>query len=141
MKKSTQDLMNELQQKGVSLQDYLDQNEDAMVLLDIREFWNRLIQKSNRSKSDIINKSDFSYCYFYDVIKGKKIPSRDKIIRLILAMGANMEDCQEAMKISGKSPLYPRIRRDSILIYAIENSCTAFQLSELLNRYGEGELK
>ena len=104
-------------------------------------FWETAIEKSGYSKSNIINKSDFSYCYFYDVINGRKIPGRDKIIRLILTMHLSVDECQEALRISGRSALYPRIRRDAIILFAISNGYSIYQLSELLADAGEEPLK
>lgn len=141
MRKSTAKLLEELQKTPGSLDDYLKDNADAFVQSDVHAFWEGLIRKSGRSKSNIINKADISYCYFYDVISGRKRPSRDKVVRLILAMQLSVEDCQRALTVSGKSRLYPRVKRDSILIHAIEKHLSVFQLTELLGRYGEEELK
>ncbi len=141
MRKSTAKLLEELQKTPGSLDDYLKDNADAFVQSDVHAFWEGLIRKSGRSKSNIINKADISYCYFYDVISGRKRPSRDKVVRLILAMRLSVEDCQRALTVSGKSRLYPRVKRDSILIHAIEKHLSVFQLTELLGRYGEEELK
>lgn len=141
MRKSTGELLFELQNNACELEQYFENNRTAFLQQDIHAFWERMIEKTGCSKSNIINRSDFSYCYFYDVINGRKIPSRDKIVRLALAMGLSMEDCQVALTISGKSRLYPRVRRDCILIYALENRLSFFQLSELLTQYGEAELQ
>lgn len=112
-----------------------------MFRIKIKDFWETAIEKSGYSKSNIINKSDFSYCYFYDVINGRKIPGRDKIIRLILTMKLSVDECQEALRISGRSALYPRIKRDSIILFAISNGYSIYQLSELLADAGEEPLK
>ena len=69
------------------------------------------------------------------------MPTKDKVVRLSLAMRMSLEECQKALKISGRCALYPRIRRDSILIYALENQLTIFKTDELLKKYGEECLK
>lgn len=86
MRKSTEDLLEELQNENCKIDEYLKGNGESFVYDKIKDFWETAIEKSGYSKSNIINKSDFSYCYFYDVINGRKIPGRDKIIRLILTM-------------------------------------------------------
>lgn len=141
MKKNTTDLIDELKNKNCDIIDYLSSNNDSFVNVDIKGFWTDKIIKSGLSKSNIINKSDFSYCYFYDIISGRKIPVRDKIIRLTLTMGLGVDDCQEALRISGKSCLYARDKRDSIIIYALENGYTLYMLNELLNKQNEAPLK
>lgn len=138
---TTDELMESLSDENCSLDDYFSDNDDSFVNEDIKEFWENLIAKNGRSKSNIINKADFSYCYFYDIINGRKMPTKDKVVRLSLAMRLTLEECQKALKISGRSALYPRVRRDSILIYALENQLTIFRTDELLKKYGEECLK
>lgn len=141
MRKSTEDLLEELQNENCKIDEYLKGNGESFVYDKIKDFWETAIEKSGYSKSNIINKSDFSYCYFYDVINGRKIPGRDKIIRLILTMKLSVDECQEALHISGRSALYPRIKRDSIILFAISNGYSIYQLSELLADAGEEPLK
>ena len=141
MRKSTEDLLEELQNENCKIDEYLKGNGESFVYDKIKDFWETAIEKSGYSKSNIINKSDFSYCYFYDVINGRKIPGRDKIICLILTMHLSVDECQEALRISGRSALYPRIRRDAIILFAISNGYSIYQLSELLADAGEEPLK
>lgn len=141
MRKSTEDLLEELQNENCKIDEYLKGNGESFVYDKIKDFWEAAIEKSGYSKSNIINKSDFSYCYFYDVINGRKIPGRDKIIRLILTMHLSVDECQEALRISGRSALYPRIRRDAIILFAISNGYSIYQLMELLQNAGEEPLK
>lgn len=141
MRKSTEDLLEELQNENCKIDEYLKGNGESFVYDKIKDFWEAAIEKSGYSKSNIINKSDFSYCYFYDVINGRKIPGRDKIIRLILTIHLSVDECQEALRISGRSALYPRIRRDAIILFAISNGYSIYQLSELLADAGEEPLK
>ncbi len=141
MRKSTEDLLEELQNENCKIDEYLNGNGESFVYDKIKDFWETAIEKSGYSKSNIINKSDFSYCYFYDVINGRKIPGRDKIIRLILTMHLSVDECQEALRISGRSALYPRIKRDAIILFAISNGYSIYQLAELLQNAGEEPLK
>lgn len=141
MIKATDDLLLELNSGNNSLDEFLDNSSPSFINPDIKSFWLSLIEKSNRSKSDIINKSDFNYRYFYDVIYGRKTPKRDKVIKLCLAMKSGIDDCQAALKLSGKSQLYPKIRRDSIILYALKNEWSVFRCSTALAKYGEEELK
>lgn len=141
MAKRTNDLMEELSGQDTDLDRYFEENPTSFINVDIKEFWKNAVDTSSKTKSDIINKADMSYCYFYDVINGRKIPSKDKIIRIVLAMNLSLDDCQEALRISGKSALYPRIKRDSILIYAINKGYSIYQTNELLAEHGEEMLK
>lgn len=140
-RRKTDELLEELKFKNTDIQEYIENNPDSFIEINLKEFWNDIINSSEMTKSDIINKSDFSYVYFYDVIAGKKIPTSDKIVRLVLAMHLSLEQCQTALRYCGKSQLYPRIKRDSLLIFAITHGYTVFQTQELLIKSGENELK
>lgn len=141
MAKTTTELLRELKRQSCSLPDYLLNHKETFVVEDIKAFWEQLIKEKKYSKSNIINKADFSYCYFYDVINGRKMPTKDKVVRLALAMKMSIDECQQALKISGRSALYPKVRRDSVLIYAIDKHLTISQCNNLLAQYGEDELK
>lgn len=139
--KETKELLDELKGKNIDINTYLESNSDSLIEINLKKFWNDVVNNSGMSKSDIINKSDLGYVYFYDVINGRKIPSTDKIVRLALAMKMTLEQCQTALKYSGKSPLYPRLKRDSILIFAINHNYDIYQTAELLLNEGLEELK
>lgn len=141
LRKKTDELLKELKFKKTDIQEYIENNPESFIEINLKEFWGEIVENCGMSKSDIINKSDFSYVYFYDVTAGKKIPTSDKIIRLVLAMHLSLDQCQTALRYCGKSQLYPRIKRDSILIYAISHGYTVFQTQELLLKSGEKELK
>lgn len=141
MQKKTSDLLKELTAENADISEYIASNPDSFINGNIKDYWEGIIDKSGLTKSSIINKSDFSYCYFYDIINGRKIPGKDKIVRLILAMKLSLDDCQDALRISGKSALYPKIKRDSILIFALNNSLSIYETNDLLTKYGEEQLK
>lgn len=137
MKKVTDELMDALSNQTSSVEDYLNDNRDEMITINLRTFWAEMIEKSGMTKTEIIDRANCGYNYFYCIINGKKIPSRDKIIELILAMKLSVDDCQKALKFSGRAPLYPRVKRDSIIIFGINNSQTVYEISEALKKNGE----
>ena len=62
--KNTNDLMEELNDSKVPIENYIQSNSDSFINIDLSKFWKELINKSGMIKTDIINKSDFSYVYF-----------------------------------------------------------------------------
>ena len=72
---------------------------------------------------------------------GARSRHRDKVIRLILSMRLTTDDCQEALRISGRSALYPKVQRDALLIYGIENRYTVDETNQLLSAHGEDTLR
>ena len=56
-------------------------------------------------------------------------------------MHLGWDDCQKTLRICGLSELYPRFRRDSIIIYAVAHGLTVYELNELLILQKENEIK
>ncbi len=141
MCEKTEDLLLILKNDGVTYEDYLFSHGESFIDCDITAFWERILRESKMKKTDIINKADIGYTYFYDVINGKKTPSRDLVIKLILALKASVDDCQEILRIYEWAALYPKIKRDSIIIFAINHGYGLNQAEELLRANNEKSLK
>lgn len=135
--KRTECLLEQLKQQNIKYDDFLAENEDSFVVQDLSDYWQEIIQKSNMTKVDIINKADIGYTYFYNVIGGKSIPSRDTIVKLFLSMRAGLEDCQQTLKLYNWSDLYPKNKRDSILIYGLAHSLSLYDTEDLLEENNE----
>lgn len=136
--KSTEELLKQLSDKQTEFSEFVNREENSFIKKDLNDSWLGLIKKSKLSKADIINKSDIGYTYFYDILRGEKCPSRDKIVRLVLAMKLELDECQKMMKLYNWAPLYAKDKRDSAMIYAVNNSFSVWQLDELL---AENELE
>lgn len=140
MNKKTEDLLNQLKLENSTYYEYLYNNKDCFLDTDISQFWKRIIAESNMKKNDIINKADIGYTFFYDILKGKKHPSRDMLIKILLVMNVDIDIFQEALRIYEWAALYPKIKRDSILIYAINHNFSLQKTVELLENNSEKAL-
>lgn len=138
--KITDDLMQALTFPDVSLDNFLSKNADKFITSSPVAEWNMLFKNSSLKNVDIINRCQFNPVYFYEVINGKKIPSRDKVIRLLLGFEASLTDCQRILRIYEYSPLYPRIFRDSLLIHSICRTLSVDKVQQLLISHGEEPL-
>ncbi len=136
LKRKTDELIDELTKGNVDFEAFITENDSSLIEVNLREFWSRMTKKSGMSNSNIINKAYYSYYYFYEVINGKKIPSRDKLMCLILAMHLDLEDCQTALRYCGKASLYPKFKRDSIFIYAVSHGLSIRETNEMLEKEG-----
>lgn len=139
--KRTDDLLEQLKLQNISYEDYLSENEDSFVVTDLTLFWKKAIKKSKMAKIDIINGADMGYTYFYNIIGGKSIPARDTIVKIYISMGLDIDDCQTALKLYNWAYLYPKNKRDSILIYALTHKLSLYEVEDMLVSQGEKGLK
>ena len=131
MKKPTKELLNELRQAS-GITDYLDNNKDELYSAELKTHLEMLLENKGVSKSEAIAKSGLHQIYAYQIFSGKKSPSRDKLIGLCFGMSLTLEESNRLLKIAGLSELYPRIRRDSIIIFAINKHLSITECNELL---------
>ena len=105
------------------------------------EYVTTLLCEKGFSESEVIRNSQIPRTYAYQIFSGQKSPGRDKVIALCLAIQMNYEEVQRALTLAGLGKLYPRRKRDSILIFAIEHKISVQQVNELLFEEEEEILK
>ncbi len=132
IKKPTNDLMNELG-NSKSIKSYLNENKDYLIDKNIAQILTDVLDQKNLKKSDVIQKAEISEVYGYQLFSGVKTnPSRDKILCICIAMGLTLEEIQNLLKLTGFAPLYPKSKRDSIIIFGINSSMSVFEINNSL---------
>ena len=81
-----------------------------------------------------------SRSFLYQLCNGERIPSRDIVLRLALALQLSVDDTQRLLRSAQRGALYPRLRRDAIIIFALSRGQTLFDTDEQLILYGEAPL-
>lgn len=135
--KDTEQLTNEILSTN-NIDEYLEKNEEYLNNIYLPSELCRLLEKNGLKKSDVIAASGITVTYGYDLFSGykNKKPSRNIILALSLAMQLDISQTQRLLKISGNGALYPRIPRDSVIMYAIQNALTRSETDDLLNKKG-----
>lgn len=119
--KSTDELMKLLRSKS-HIADYLEGSRDDFVNESLSDYLGRILLERKLKKNDIISRAGIDRVYGYQILSGeKKNPSREKILCLAFGMQLSLEETQRALRLSGCSILYPRNRRDSIIIHALDH--------------------
>ena len=91
-----------------------------------------LIEVKKLKKPSIISKSGLERSYAYQIFAGKKIPSRDKLLVLAFGMKLTFDEVQQLLKVNGYAQLYPKNKRDSIIIFALYKDQSILELNENL---------
>ncbi|MCD7832440.1 MAG: hypothetical protein LUH00_00385 [Lachnospiraceae bacterium] len=107
---------------------YHDNTEDPVFC----HYLYQLMEKHGVAPKDIIVESGIERSYFYHVQSGKKMPGRNIILRIAFCMSATYAETSQMLRLAGQGALYPRVRRDAILIYAIEKKLTMQQANDML---------
>lgn len=134
--KRTDELLKILHQ-STDINTYLKDNDTHITDIEFHDYLNQLLSERNLTKSSVINASNIQKNYGYQIFDGSKKPSRDKVLALALAMSLTLEDTNRLLHLSNNGILYPKLKRDSIIIFAIEKNYKLIYLNIMLDEMGE----
>ena len=130
-RKITDDLQKELMGSN-SLNEFLSANSDEFNSGGVQRLLTRLFEKLGITKSALAKQSGMSEIYVHQIFAGRRNPSRSRLICLCFGLGATLDETQELLRLAGLAPLYPRIRRDAIIIYGLVNGVGLHELNDKL---------
>lgn len=130
-RKITDDLQKELMGSN-SLNEFLSVNSDEFNSGGVQRLLTRLFEKRGITKSALAKQSGMSEIYVHQIFAGRRNPSRSRLICLCFGLGATLYETQELLRLAGLAPLYPRIRRDAIIIYGLVNGVGLHELNDKL---------
>lgn len=105
-----------------------DQEEEPVFC----HFLYELMDKHQLTAKDIISRSGIERSYFYHILSGQKKPGRNIILRICLCMSATLAETNQLLRLGHQGSLYPKVRRDAAIIFAIEKKFTMQQTNEFL---------
>ncbi|MDD6484067.1 MAG: helix-turn-helix transcriptional regulator [Clostridiales bacterium] len=133
--KTTAELVNEIKTVP-SLKDFFEDNSQEMTDPKLKACLDELLKEKSMTRAEAIRGGDLSADYAYQIFSGRKNPTRDKLIRLAVGMKLNLEETSRLFKIAGVGELYPRSRRDAVIMFCIERQVPVMNIDELLYELG-----
>lgn len=118
-----------------NLEDYLSKTLNNSKDLLLHEYFSKVFKEKELSKSAVIKNADLDRTYAYEILRGDKKPSRDKILQLCIGANFSLEESNKALKLGNVGELYAKVQRDSIIIFGINKSLSIIEINELLFSY------
>ncbi len=139
--KETSDLMSRLNNisNDKALNDFI-KDVDGNYPLTFSEYIKKIMIDRGLYKIDISKLSLIDRSYTSQIIEGTKKPGRDKVLAIAIGLKLSIDETQKALKLAGLNELYPKSKRDSIIIFAINQKMNVMDTNAELARYGEAEL-
>ena len=141
-KLSTEELLA-LLFKTSSLTQFLDGNASELSLPPFHAYITSLCAAREEVPEHVIQRAGLEKSFGHQLFSGRRTPSRDTVLQLAFGFSLTIAETQELLKVAGKSPLYPRVKRDSAIIYCLYHAVSLVDaqiiLSDLdLPALGEG---
>ena len=115
-----------------SIDAYLHRNAPHFNSQSIAELLAALYEKTKLSKAALARRAGMSEVYLHQVFAGRRKPSRDRLICLCVGLEATLEESQRLLKQAAYAQLYPKLRRDAIIIHGILHHTALSEINDKL---------
>ena len=98
---------------------YIKNNQTSFAERSVTELLASFYERQGLSKAELARRSCMSEVYLHQVFAGRRNPSRDKLLCLCIGMELSFDETQELLKEAAYAQLYPRIKREAVIIHGI----------------------
>lgn len=94
-----------------------------------------LVKKAGIKNSMLFEKAQIERSYGYQILKGSRVPSRDKVIALAFALSLDLDETNRLLKLADHGTLYANVKRDAVIIYCLIRHYSLIETNEVLSSY------
>lgn len=136
MLETTSKLFNKLRNRE-SGEAFLNQEQMSPAFTQILR---EILENAKMSVPEWIAAVNISKSYGYQILRGERIPGRDILLRTALALQLSLKETQRLLAVGSCGALYPKVRRDSAVIFALNQKMTILETEDLLSSLPERSL-
>ena len=130
-RKSTDTLRTELESVR-SIHEFLEKNDTFIEQMDGIQMLKEMIASSGMTKAALAKEAGMSDVYLHQILSGKRMPSRNKLICICIGMKASLEQTQSLLRKCGLAELYPKSRRDAVVMFGLMHQNSLFEINAML---------
>lgn len=134
--KNTDQLLSEIKASD-EIKIFLEENDEYIKNYTLVQYLDLLIKEKNLTKKEVINKSELNYTYGYQILNGTRKPTKDKLLQICFGMKATPQETNRILVLANAGGLYSKIRRDCVIIFALEKGLSLIETNELLDELNE----
>ena len=117
---------------------YLDQGETIDRTLP--DYLFELLADRGMKRAAVVRGSGVNVTVVYDIFAGKSLPGRDNAIMLAFGLQCTLIETQRLLRLASVSELWPKVRRDAIILWCVDHGMTREQCDDQLWDRGEKTL-
>ena len=133
----TEDLLARLL-ASPSPQDYLE--EGLTCERSLAGYLHELLASKGLTRADVYRASGLNPTVVYDAFAGKSRLGRNNALMMAFGLGCSLRETQRLLRLAGVAELYPKVRRDAIIIWCIDHGLSREGCDDELWRFGEKTL-
>jgi transcriptional regulator with XRE-family HTH domain len=121
--------------KAKDLTSFLENNEEHLQTTVFHHYINELCRKTDTIPEQVIKRTTIERTYGHQLFNGTRKPSRDKVLQLAFGFGLEVDEAQKLLTVAQKSLLYPRIKRDAVLLFCLQNHRSELEAQDMLAEF------
>lgn len=133
--KSTDELLRLLYMES-SLDHLLSQSESSLRAPDFAAHITALSKRRGEPPERIINRANIEKSFGHQLFSGRRKPSRDTVLQLAFGFELDYPAAQELLSAAQKNLLYPRVKRDLVVIFCLHHRCSVVECQMCLQEHG-----
>ena len=114
------------------LDQFIQNHKYSLDSENFKDYLYALIDNKGLKVSAALQMAQMSESYGYQLLNGKRQPSRDKVIQLAIGLGLSLYEANRLLKLSGKSELYVKEQRDAVFMFALNKRWSLYDVEALL---------
>lgn len=118
MRVNTDVLLKRLLQAN-TLSRFFNRNQPELIEPAFSDYITRLCDERHVPPERIISKANIERSFGHQIFKGRRRPSRDIVIQLAFGFESSIDEAQELLKHARSSALYPRVKRDAVIMFCL----------------------
>jgi hypothetical protein len=122
--------------KSPNIETFLKSTEDDMWLPPFNVYITELCKQRDQVPEHVIRNSALERTFGHQLFNGTRKPSRDKVIELAFGFEMDIDETQQLLRIAQKSQLYPKIKRDAVILHCIQNKKSILETQSKLQDLG-----
>lgn len=123
--------------KSKDIGTFIKEHNNEFVEEKGHTYLRNLLDSKGISKTRVISDSNLDRVYGYQILSGKRRPSRNKLLQISLGLRFDLDETKKLIRYFGLSDLYPKNRRDAIIIFSTEKKMGLDEAERLLEELGE----
>ena len=102
-----------------NIRNFVRKHEAYMETITFDAYIRDLCAHRGALPAHIIAASGIDRVFGHQIFSGVRRPSRDKVLQLAFGFELDYDGVQQLLKVARKSALHPKIKRDAVIIYMI----------------------
>lgn len=132
MAKTSTQILESMLMSSETIEDFLGNNQDECKLPAFHQELRKQLHESQVAANGFYRLVDLDQSFCYQLLSGKRKPSRDTVMRISLALKLDMAAANGLLKVAGHQPFYARNPRDATIMHGLVKGMSLTELNDKL---------